>query len=103
MRLPRRRPSDADLESWARTGRPSRVAKFLDDDDVTARLDEITQLPATTAAALHAAVEPEPGFSVRTTAAVRDRVGDLERVGTLFGLLGLGIDTVRTFTDPDQR
>lgn len=97
MKLPRRRrPSDAELMSWLETGQPGRVDKLLDDPDTTARLERLTALPDQDVATLSEVVAPAVGFNERTETGVKNRVDDLERVGTLFGLLGLGAQTAKT-------
>ena len=102
MKLPRRRPSDADLVAWLETGQPSRVDKLLDDPEVTGRLERLTALADTDVATLEQAVAPTDGFAARTEIGVKSRVSDLERVGTLFGLLGLGAQTVRSLGGSDE-
>ncbi|BAN03778.1 hypothetical protein [Ilumatobacter coccineus] len=102
MKFFRRRPSDDDLLSWLETGEPRRVDKLLDDPDTTDRLERLTALPADDLAALHDVVEPADGFAERAESAVQTRVGDLQRVGTLFGLLGLGAETAKTLTSDDE-
>ena len=96
MKLPRRRPSDADLVAWLETGQPSRVDKLLDDADITVRLEQLTALADTDLATLEHVVAPTDGFAERTEIGVKSRVSDLERIGTLFGLLGLGAQTARS-------
>lgn len=102
MKFPRRKPSDEELMSWLETGLPARVDKLLDDRDTTDRLERLTALPDDDVATLHEVVTPADGFAERTEAAVQTRVSDLQRVGTLFGLLGLGAQTARTFTSKDE-
>ncbi len=102
MKLPRRRPSDADLVGWLETGQPSRVDKMLHDPEVTGRLERLTALPDADIATLEAAVSPADGFAARTEVGVKNRVSDLERVGTLFGLLGLGAQTARSLGGSDE-
>ena len=105
MKLPRRRrPSDAELMSWLETGQPSRVDKLLDDPDTTGRLERLTALPDDHVATLSAVVAPTAGFNERTENGVKSRVDDLERVGTLLGLLGLGAQTAKTLGkhEPDR-
>ena len=102
MKFSRRRPTDADLVSWLTTGKPARVDKLIDDPDVTDRLERITALPTGDIAAIEAAVTPSEGFVARTEAGVHLRVSDLERAGALLGLLGLGAQTMRTLSAPDD-
>ena len=102
MKLPRRRPSDADLVAWLETGQPSRIDKLLDDPDITVRLERLTALADADIATLEQVVAPTDGFAERTEAGVKNRVSDLERVGTLFGLLGLGAQTARSLGGSDE-
>ena len=102
MKFPRRKPSDDELISWLETGQPSRVDKLLDDPDTTDRLERLTALPDGDVATLNELVAPADGFVERTEAAVQTRVSDLQRVGTLFGLLGLGAQTAKTLTSGDD-
>lgn len=97
MKFPRRRrPSDSELMSWLETGQPRRVDKLLHDPDTTGRLERLTALPRDDVATLSEIVAPAVGFTERTETGVKNRVDDLERVGTLFGLLGLGAQTAKT-------
>ena len=66
------------------------------------RLERLTQLPAHDNHTIRIAVEPTTGFHERTTDAVRSRVDDLERLGVLIGLLGLGPRTASSLIDPDN-
>ena len=100
MRFPRRRVSDADLHRWLDTGAPRRVDRLLDDPEVLARLDAITALDDDITDALEAHFEPGDGFSERTADAVMSRVDDLDRIGTMLGMLGLGFQTWRRLADP---
>ncbi len=102
MKLPRRRPSDAELVRWLETGQPSRVDKLLDDPDITGRLERLTALADTHLATLERAVTPADGFAERTEIGVKSRVSDLERVGILIGLLGLGAQTARSLGGSDD-
>ncbi len=102
MKFLRRTLSDEELLSWLETGEPRRVDKLLDDPDTTGRLERLTALPDSDVATLNELVTPADGFAERTEAAVQSRVSDLERVGTLFGLLGLGAQTAKTFTSKDE-
>lgn len=99
----RRRPTDRELVSWLETGRPTRVDKFVDDSEVAHRLERLTELSSTDRAALDESVTPRTGFEARTGSAVRSRVSDLERAGTLLGLLGLGAQTARSLGSGDRR
>ena len=102
MKFPRRKPSDAELMSWLETGEPRRVERLLDDPDTTRRLERLTALRDHDVAVLNKLVTPADGFAARTEAAVQTRVSDLQRVGTLLGLLSLGAETAKTFTSKDE-
>ena len=102
MKFPRRKPSDAELMSWLETGEPGRFDKLLDDPEITGRLERLTALRDHDVAVLNKLVTPAAGFTARTEAAVQTRVSDLQRVGTLFGLLGLGAETAKAITSKDE-
>lgn len=97
----RRRPSSTQLESWLASGEPAWVEAWMDDPEVTVRLERLTALTATSRSTLHAVMAPTDGFEERTIVGVRARVNDLERVGVLFGLLGLAPRIASTLIDPD--
>ncbi len=103
MRRHRRKPTADQLRAWLEDGSHKWVEKWFDDADVTAELDRLTALPDEHSVALRTAVEPYPGFDDRTVQGVGDRVGDLERVSVLLGLLGLGAQTARSMIDPDSQ
>jgi len=102
MKLPRRKPSDEELMSWLETGAPGRVDKLLDDPNTAQRLERLTALREHHVATLHELVKPTHGFAERTEIAVKTRVSDLERIGTLFSLLGLGPQTARTLSSNEE-
>lgn len=100
MRLPRRRISDDDLRRWLDTGTPARVEKSLDDPSVLARLEQLTVLDDEIAELLEVHFTPPSGFSERTAAIITERADNIDRLGTMFGLLGLGFTTWRRLADP---
>lgn len=95
----RRRPTEAQLQSWLVDGAPASVERWLDDPDITDQLERLTALPDEHSEALRDTVAPTDGFHDRTTDGVRARVSDLERLGVIVGLLGLGPRTARTWID----
>jgi hypothetical protein len=98
-----RRPTQRQLLSWLEHGTPSSVERWIDDPQITEELERLTQLSAHDTHAIRIAVEPTTGFHERTTDAVRSRVDDLERLGVLIGLLGLGPRIARSLIDPDNK
>jgi hypothetical protein len=50
-------------------------------------------------AALLALVSPPPAFAQRTASGVRDRIDELETLGVIAGLIGLGWETGRALAD----
>ena len=96
----RRRPSPAQLEQWLATGEPAAVERWLDDPEVSTALDQLSALSADTLLALKETLSPVDGFEERTAESVRVRVDDLERVGVLFGLLGLAPRVAASIIDP---
>ena len=96
------RISDRTLRRWLRTGRPGRVVRRLDDPDITARLDALTQLTRGEAEALATAVAPPPGMHDRLTERVAGRV-DHETMTALVDLCGLGWHTASAVFNPVDR
>lgn len=97
----RRRPTTQQIESWLEHGTPSWVERWVEDPFVTGELERFTRLSTHDVHSLRTALEPSVGFHERTAIAVGDRVGDLERLGALIGLLGLGPRAVGSLIDRD--
>ncbi len=91
-----RRVSDRALRRWLATGRPSRIARLVaDDQSIAARLDELTSLTAGETTALEDLVTPSDDFERRTAIGVQQRVDAYGTTAAVVDLLGLGFHVGR--------
>lgn len=97
----RRRPNAKQIGRWLASGSPARVERWIDDPEVAAVLERLTELDPEERLALRHVIAPSIGFEERTAHGVSGRVDDLERLGVLFGLLGLGPRAAGAVLDPD--
>lgn len=95
------RPRDRTLRRWLRTGRPRRVAGYLDDPEVAARLEAMTALDAEAVEALSTVTAPPADLTSRMVDELGRRQGG-EAMGAVVDLLSLGWRTASVFVDPSQ-
>ena len=99
----RRRVSNRVLRRWLTTQHPRRVEALLDaDQSVAGRLEALTALDDSVAAALAIAVAPPTAFEARAVAGLRQRQQAYGALSALGDIFALGYHVGRAILEPHE-